>query len=153
VAEYAAKQGSSAQAVYAGKTLLVRKGVPPRTRPLRFQRAQIAGVPVGNDWRIQRMYLNLNKETTKPPGYNFLQQQDRFDDFIEGYNNERPHQALGGKYPGEVYTPSLREYHHPEVPVYPFHDRTIRVPQQGGASGSEPVCSKSVTYAPGKDPN
>jgi hypothetical protein len=109
VAEYAAKQGSSAQAVYAGKTLLVRKGVPPRTRPLRFQRAQIAGVPVGNDWRIQRMYLNLNKETTKPPGYNFLQQQDRFDDFIEGYNYERPHQALGGKYPGEVYTPSLRE--------------------------------------------
>jgi hypothetical protein len=35
--------------------------------------------------------------------------------------------ALGGRYPGEVYTPSAREYHHPEVPEYPFHDRTIQV--------------------------
>ena len=79
----------------------------------------------------ERMHLTLKKEATKPPSYNFLQQQGRFDDFIEGYNNERPHQALGGKYPGEVYTPSPREYHHPEVPEYPFHDRTIRVTQCG----------------------
>jgi hypothetical protein len=53
VAEYAAEQGFSAQAMYAGKKLLVRKGVLPRTRPLRFQRVQIAGIPVGNEWRIQ----------------------------------------------------------------------------------------------------
>ena len=53
VAEYAAEQGYSAQAMYAGKKLLVRKGVLPRTRPLRFQRVQVAGVPVGNEWRIQ----------------------------------------------------------------------------------------------------
>jgi hypothetical protein len=52
VAEYAAEQGFSAQAMYAGKKLLVRKGVLPRTRPLRFQRVQIAGIPVGNEWRI-----------------------------------------------------------------------------------------------------
>jgi hypothetical protein len=53
VAEYASEQGFSAQALYAGKKLLVRKGVLPRTRPLRFQRVQVAGVPVGNEWRIQ----------------------------------------------------------------------------------------------------
>jgi hypothetical protein len=53
VAEYAVEQGFSAQAMYAGKKLLVRKGVLPRTRPLRFQRVQIAGVPVCNEWRIQ----------------------------------------------------------------------------------------------------
>jgi hypothetical protein len=53
VAEYAVEQGFSAQAMYAGKKLLVRKGVLPRTRPLRFQRVQIAGVTVGNEWRIQ----------------------------------------------------------------------------------------------------
>ena len=81
--------------------------------------------------RHERMHLTLKQETTRPPGYNFLQQQDRFDNFIEGYNNDRPHQALGGKYPSEVYTPSAREYHHPEVPEYPFHDRTIRVTQCG----------------------
>jgi hypothetical protein len=53
VAEYAAEHGISAQALYAGKKLLVRKGVLPRTRPRRFQRIQVAGIPVGNEWRIQ----------------------------------------------------------------------------------------------------
>jgi len=81
--------------------------------------------------RHERMHLTLKKEATKPPGYNLLQQQERFDDFIEGYNNERPHQALGGLYPGEVYTPSARSYMHPEVPEYPLHDRTIKVTQCG----------------------
>jgi putative transposase len=46
-------------------------------------------------------------------------------------NNERPHQALGGKYPREVHTPSAHEYHYPEAPEYPFHDRTIKVTQCG----------------------
>lgn len=81
--------------------------------------------------RHERMHLTLKQEATKPSSYNFLQQQGRFDAFVEGYNNDRPHQALGGKYPGEVYTPSAREYHHPEVPEYPFHDRTIQVTQCG----------------------
>ena len=53
VAEYAAEQGISAQALYAGKRLLVNKGVLPRARPLRFQRVQIAGVAAGNEWRIE----------------------------------------------------------------------------------------------------
>jgi hypothetical protein len=30
-----------------------------------------------------------------------------------------------------VYTPSVREYHYPEVPEYPFQDRTIEVTQCG----------------------
>ncbi len=46
--------------------------------------------------RHERMHLTLKKEATKPPSYNFLQQQSRFDSFIEGYNNDRPHQALNG---------------------------------------------------------
>ena len=60
--------------------------------------------------RHERMHLTLKKETTKPAAYNFLQQQERFDDFIEIFNSDRPHQALGGLYPAEVYTPSAREY-------------------------------------------
>jgi putative transposase len=34
-------------------------------------------------------------------------------------------------YPGELYTPSAREYFRPEVPEYPFHDRTVLVTQCG----------------------
>ena len=81
--------------------------------------------------RHERMHLTLKKEATRPPGYNFLQQQGRFDDFIEVYNHDRPHQGLGGKYPAEVYTPSPREYYRPQVPEYPFADRTILVTQCG----------------------
>ena len=81
--------------------------------------------------RHERMHLTLKNEATKPPSYNFLQQQARFDDFIEGYNNDRPHQALEGRYPAEVYTPSAREYFHPEPLEHPFHDRTIQVTQCG----------------------
>lgn len=79
----------------------------------------------------ERMHLTLKKEATKPASFNFLQQQGRFDDFIEGYNEDRPHQALAGQYPAEVYTPSAREYFHPEPAEYPFHDRTIQVTQCG----------------------
>lgn len=55
IAEYAAEHGLAAQAMYAGKKMLVKKGVLPRTRRNRnrFQRAQVVGSVVGNEWRIQ----------------------------------------------------------------------------------------------------
>lgn len=81
--------------------------------------------------RHERMHLTLKKEATKPPGRNFLQQQHKFDDFIEHYNHDRPHQALNMQYPAEVYTPSTRPYRTPPDPEYPFHDKTIRVTQCG----------------------
>ena len=77
------------------------------------------------------MHLTLKREATKPASFNFLQQQERFDDFIEVYNNERPHQALKGAYPGDLYTPSARVYAPPPEPDYPFHDRTVRVTRCG----------------------
>ncbi len=81
--------------------------------------------------RHERMHLTLKKEATKPASFNFLQQQERFDDFIEVYNNDRPHQGLGGLYPGELYTPSAREFFEPGEPEYPCHDRTIKVTRCG----------------------
>ncbi len=81
--------------------------------------------------RHERMHLTLKKEATKPAAFNFLQQQERFDQFVEVYNNERPHQALGGAYPGDVYTPSPRAYEPPGDPEYPFHDRTKLVTRCG----------------------
>jgi len=81
--------------------------------------------------RHERMHLTLKTEATKPASFNFLQQQERFDEFVGVYNNRRPHQGLGGAYPGDVYTPSPREYHPPAEPDYPYHDRTIRVTRCG----------------------
>jgi putative transposase len=77
--------------------------------------------------RHERMHLTLKKETTKPAGKNFLQQQEKFDAFIEYYNHDRPHQALNMKYPGEVYRSSPRPYQGLSEVEYPFHDRTIIV--------------------------
>jgi len=81
--------------------------------------------------RHERMHLTLKKEATKPPGFNFLQQQSLFDDFIDQYNNDRPHEALNMKYPGELYTPSAKVYRPPDEPEYPMHDLTIRVTKCG----------------------
>ncbi len=77
--------------------------------------------------RHERMHLTLKKEATKPAAKNFLQQQAKFDDFIECYNHERPHQALDMKYPGELYQRSPRPYQGLSDLEYPFHDRTITV--------------------------
>ena len=97
--------------------------------------------------RHERMHLTLKKEATKPPSFNFLQQQARFDEFIEVYNHDRPHQALSGRYPGEVYTPSARQYQPPDVPEYPFHDRTVRVTQCGRVCIGRRKINLSIVFA------
>jgi len=77
--------------------------------------------------RHERMHLTLKKETTRPPGANSLQQQARFDHFMNEFNAERPHEALDMRCPAEVYAPSHRPYTGlPEVD-YPFHDRDVLV--------------------------
>jgi transposase InsO family protein len=77
--------------------------------------------------RHERMHLTLKKEATRPPGFNSLQQQDRFDAFVREFNTERPHQALGMKCPAELYTASTRHYVGLPELTYPFHDRDILV--------------------------
>ena len=81
--------------------------------------------------RHERMHLTLKNEATKPAALNLLQQQDKFDDFIEGYNHDRPHQAIGMKCPGEIYAASPRPYRGLSDLEYPFHDRTITVTHCG----------------------
>lgn len=95
---------------------------------------QLQRIKPGNpqqNGRHERMHLTLKKEATKPASFNFLQQQERFDRFIEVYNQQRPHQALNGAYPGDLYTPSAQPYLPPPEPEYPFHDRTVRVTRCG----------------------
>ena len=81
--------------------------------------------------RHERMHLTLKKEATKPAAKNLLQQQERFDRFIHEYNQERPHQAIGMQYPGELYVSSSRVYRGLSDLEYPFHDRTITVTHCG----------------------
>jgi transposase InsO family protein len=77
--------------------------------------------------RHERMHLTLKKEATRPPGSNSLQQQGRFDAFVQEFNVERPHQALGMKCPAELYRPSPRRYTGLPELTYPLHDRDLLV--------------------------
>jgi len=81
--------------------------------------------------RHERMHLTLKKEATKPAAENFLVQQARFDNFIDYYNTERPHQALNMKMPAELYKKSPRPYQGLGDLDYPFHDRAALVTNCG----------------------
>ena len=81
--------------------------------------------------RHERMHLTLKKEATRPAGANLLQQQAKFDAFLEEFNNERPHEALDMKCPAEIYSPSPSQYHGLGEPHYPFHDKTVVVTSCG----------------------
>lgn len=81
--------------------------------------------------RHERMHLTLKKEATKPAAPKVLQQQARFDRFVDCYNRERPHQALGMKVPADLYTRSSRVYRGLEELTYPFSDATVMVTNCG----------------------
>jgi len=77
------------------------------------------------------MHLTLKKEATRLAAANFLQQQARFDKFIDVYNTERPHEALDMKCPAEIDQASPRPYQGLPDIDYLFHDRTIVVTHCG----------------------
>ena len=69
----------------------------------------VAGKPQQNG-RHERVHRTLNQETAMPPADSLPAQQQRFDDFRDVYNNQRPHEALGQKTPALLYQPSPRPY-------------------------------------------
>jgi len=97
--------------------------------------------------RHERMHLTLKKEATRPAGANILQQQGKFDTFVEEFNNERPHEALAMKCPAELYTPSPRPYQGIPDPHYPFHDKTVVVTNCGRLCLHRKKINLSVTLA------
>jgi transposase InsO family protein len=81
--------------------------------------------------RHERMHRTLKEATTRPAAMNSLQQQAKFDSFIQEYNTERPHEALAMKVPNDLYVPSARPYQGIGELEYPFHDRDIIVTSCG----------------------
>ena len=82
--------------------------------------------------RHERMHRTLKAATARPPAANRQAQQRRFDAFRAEYNQERPHQALGGNTPAALWKPSPRPY--PTTlppPEYPCHFETRLVSNAG----------------------
>ena len=72
--------------------------------------------------RHERMHRTLKQETTFPREHDMATQQTRFDAFRIEYNEIRPHEALQGKTPASLYTPSGRPYpDHLAKADYPGH--------------------------------
>jgi putative transposase len=82
--------------------------------------------------RHERFHLTLQQETARPPSMNLRAQQLRFDAFQREYNEERPHEALQQRAPGEIYVRSRRAFpHRIEDPEYP-HWYQVLTPWKGG---------------------
>jgi putative transposase len=104
------------------------------------------GCPQQNG-RHERMHLTLKIETTKPAGKNFLQQQAKFDDFIDCYNNERPHQAIDMRCPAQLYRRSTRVYNGLPELDYPFHDKAVTVTTCGRICFNRRKINLSTVFA------
>lgn len=70
--------------------------------------------------RHERMHRTLKAEAMSPPSATLAAQQRRFNAFVREFNEERPHEALGGRRPSSLYQASPRGYPEtlPEV-AYP----------------------------------
>jgi putative transposase len=96
--------------------------VPERIEP---------GKPQQNG-RHERMHGTLQAETASPPKATWRSQQRSFDRFREEFNHERPHEALGMRCPGEVYSDSPRPYPERGGPVEYPSGLTVRMVQKHG---------------------
>jgi len=80
----------------------------------------------------ERMHRTLKQDATIPPATSLRGQQRKFDRFREEFNQERPHEALGMKQPGEVYEASGRAMPKRIEPYeYPSHYLVRRVSRAG----------------------
>jgi transposase InsO family protein len=81
--------------------------------------------------RHERMHRTLKAETTRPAAQRLLQQQERFDKFVETFNCIRPHEALDMQPPAKLFVPSKRAYKPPIAMQYPLDDLVLRVTRCG----------------------
>lgn len=81
--------------------------------------------------RHERMHRTLKAEATIPPCSSHTAQQERFNQFMDNYNNIRPHAALDGKRPSDLYTPSIRPYTGIKPAEYNKNMRILKVRHKG----------------------
>lgn len=81
----------------------------------------------------ENMHLVLKREATRPPQANLHAQQRVLEHFRHEYNHVRPHEALDGAVPADLYSPSPRPFPRRLEPItYPTHFEVRRVSTNGG---------------------
>jgi len=117
----------------------------PRSRRRRLSRLSVGWLKLGirpeliepahpeQNGSHERMHRELEAETTRPPAATLRGQQRRFEAFRREFNEERPHESLGGIPPARIYQPSPRPLPQRTPKVeYPGHFEVRRVSRNGG---------------------
>ena len=83
--------------------------------------------------RHENMHLVLKRQTARPPRASMRPQQRAFNDFRAEFNYVRPHEALDGAVPADLFEPSPRPFPSTFEPItYPGHFETRLVSSNGG---------------------
>src|SRR2546422_10436213 len=99
---------------------------------LGIQHQRILPASPPQNGRHERMHRTLKAATARPPQAHLPAQQRAFNRFRVLYNDERPHQFLGGRTPASLYQPSPRPYTGAVPPIeYPGHYIPKRVTNAG----------------------
>jgi hypothetical protein len=83
--------------------------------------------------KVERFHRTLQRSMVKQGlPEKWEQWQSRYDGFVERYNYERPHEALGMRRPAELYRASERVYEKEPAPwIYPEGVQVMRVDAAG----------------------
>jgi transposase InsO family protein len=98
--------------------------------------------------RHERMHRTLKSATARPPCRTAEEQQRRFGGFMRWMNEDRGHEALGMRCPGEVYRASPREWRSkPPEPEYPGHWEVRRIRRTGEVKLAGRTCFISTALS------
>lgn len=82
----------------------------------------------------ERMHRDVAQEVQPWPSEDLRAQQRELDRWMQEFNHVRPHEALGGKTPADLYKPSDRKLREPQPFAYPRNFLVRRVDFAGHAS-------------------
>jgi hypothetical protein len=79
------------------------------------------------------MHRTMKEECCQPASANAAAQQRRFERWRQGFNEERPHEAIDYRFPAEMYQASARRYESGVTnELYEVTAETHRVSDNGG---------------------
>jgi len=88
----------------------------------------------------ERMHRDIKKELQRSPRWNLKDEQKRFNDWVQEYNNLRPNQGVGMKRPSKVYQHSNKQLPS-KIEEFEYQDMDIRrVSKRGFISWHQKPC-------------
>jgi putative transposase len=94
----------------------------------------------------ERMHRDVAQEVQRWPSEDLRAQQRQLDRWKQEFNHVRPHDALGGKTPSEVYVPSERKLREPRPFAYPGTFVVRRVDHAGHVSWHGEHCYIGLAF-------